>query len=308
MEVNQQYSIVSKALTAGNGKAGSFADLSLSVPRNTVFALVGAEGAGKSAFLRVLVNLLRPDSGSAAISGVPCNTLRAKHFTRIGYVPQSPSMPGWMEAGEYLRYCRGFYSNWDDAFCENLTQAFHLKLNAKLRQANPETRAKLALVAALSFRPSVLLLDEPFSRVDRRERDAMIRAVMELIDLDDWSILITGRETDEVERMADWIGLLHQGRLEFAESMASLQRRFRQVEAFAMEPETPAGGFPETWIDLRFEGHRLRFTDTRFDGRETPSRVRAMLGENCTIETKPVSARDIFDALDRTYGLSSESS
>ncbi len=302
------YSIETAALTAKSGSGEAISGLNLRIPRKSVVGLLGREGAGKSTLLRVLVNLSRPVSGTATVSGVPCRRLKPAHFTRIGYVPQEAKIPGWMKAGAFLRYCRGFYPDWDDAFCESLAKAFRIKPDRRIGSASPGFRAKLSLIASLAYRPSVLLLDDPFRHVEPRERDAMIRGIMELIDLDDWCIVIAARETDEVERMADWVGLLRRGRLELSESTASLQRRFRQVEAFVMEPKQPAGGFPETWLRPRFEGQCLRFLDTRFDAKETPAQVRALMGEACSVESHTLSFRKIFDELDKTYEVTSRSS
>ena len=309
MEANEPpYCIETAALTAKSGVRETISGLNLRIPRQSVVALLGGEGAGKSTLLRILVNLSRPVSGTARMSGIPCQRLKPVHFTRIGYVSQEAKLPGWMKAGAFLRYCRGFYPDWDDAFCESLVTSFQIKPDRRIGDASPGFRARLALIAALAYRPSVLLLDDPFGHVEIPERDAMIRGIMELIDLEDWCILIAARETDEVERMADWVGLLHQGRLEIAESTASLQRRFRQVEAFVTEPRQLAGGFPETWLRPRLEGPRLRFLDTRFDAKETPARVRALMGEDCSVESHSLSLRKIFDELDKTCGITSRSS
>ena len=138
-------------------------DLSLSVPKGSIYAFVGPNGAGKTTTIKMIMNLIRPTSGSAVILGTPSNKLKPAQLQRIGYVSENQELPLRMTVQQLLDYCRPLYPDWDDAFCEELKQQFDLPLNRKLRQMSRGDRIKAALLSSLAYRPELLVLDEPFS-------------------------------------------------------------------------------------------------------------------------------------------------
>src|SRR5215471_17797225 len=89
--------------------------LRLSIPEGSVFGLVGPNGAGKTTTIKILMNIVQPDRGTAEILGVDSRRLGPAHLARIGYTSENQEMPGWMTVEYLLRYLKPFYPAWDDA-------------------------------------------------------------------------------------------------------------------------------------------------------------------------------------------------
>src|SRR5436190_15145207 len=101
-------------------------DLSLSVPRGSVFGVVGANGAGKTTLIRHLLGLLRTESGTVRVFGRDPVNDPVGVLSRIGYLSEENDLPPWMRVSELLRYVRAFYPGWDDSFAEELRRMFGL--------------------------------------------------------------------------------------------------------------------------------------------------------------------------------------
>src|SRR2546423_10329673 len=118
-------------------------DLSLSVPRGTVFGVVGANGAGKTTLIRHLLGLLRPQAGTVRVFGRDPVADPVGVLSRVGYLSEENDLPPWMRVRELLRYVRAFYPGWDDAYAEELRGTFGLHPEARGRDLSrgPNARA-----------------------------------------------------------------------------------------------------------------------------------------------------------------------
>jgi ABC-2 type transport system ATP-binding protein len=97
------------------GRFGALQGLSFSVPEGSAFALVGANGAGKTTIIKVLMNIIKPTGGDATVLGVNTRTISPRELTQIGYVSENQDMPGRQTASAYIDYLRPFYPSWDRA-------------------------------------------------------------------------------------------------------------------------------------------------------------------------------------------------
>jgi len=200
------------------------------LPTGAIYALLGPNGAGKTTTIKVLMNLLEPTAGSATVLGVDSRRLGPRDLARIGYVADGMPLPDWMTLQVFLDYCRPFYPTWDRDLENKLAAKFELPLERRLKHFSRGMKMKAALIAALAYRPTLLVLDEPFSGLDPVVRDDFIRGVLEVSSLGDWTVFLSSHDIEEVERLADWIAVLEQGQLRFAEPLDSLLRRFRRIE------------------------------------------------------------------------------
>src|SRR5262245_60820620 len=153
-------------LTRRFGPKVALDDVRLSVPRGTVFGLVGVNGAGKTTLIKHVLGLLRATSGSVSVFGRDPTTDPAAVLVRVGYLSEEPDLPGWMRVSELFRYTRAFYPNWDPAFAEELRVSFALDPAVKVKHLSKGQRARAGLVLALAHRPELLVLDEPSSGLD----------------------------------------------------------------------------------------------------------------------------------------------
>jgi ABC-2 type transport system ATP-binding protein len=279
-------------------------DVTLSVPQGSVFALIGPNGAGKTTTIKTLVNILEPSSGEATVLGIPSTQLGPTQFQKIGYVSENQELPEWMTVAQLLAYCKPMYPSWDDAFCESLLRQLDLRPEQKIKSLSRGMKLKAALLSSLAYHPRLLILDEPFAGLDALIREELIRGILELTGQDRWTVLMSSHEIDEVERLADWIGILNQGRLELCESVTSLQARFRQIDLHVGDDGRWPSPLPVSWLLAERSGQRLQFVESQFDARKTEESVRQIFPSLQHSLATPMSLKSIFLALARTYRLS----
>jgi ABC-2 type transport system ATP-binding protein len=284
-------------LTRRFGRIEAVNGLSLQVPSGSIFALLGPNGAGKTTTLKLLMNLVRATSGRATVLGVDSRRLGPRDFQRIGYVSENQRLPEWMTPRELFDYCRPFYAAWDEALQAKLEVDLGLTSRAPLRTLSRGTRMKAALLASLAYRPELVVLDEPFTGLDPLVRDELVRGLLEVSGERTWTVVISSHDIDEVERLADWIGFIRDGRLMFAEPISALLDRFRLVEVVA--PDTPAVlPADPRWLPHGTAGRTLRFVDTHHDAPDAAARI-ASAFPACDIRTSPLPLREIFVTLAR---------
>lgn len=285
-------------------KTEAVAGLSLHVPEGQVTAFLGPNGAGKSTTIKCLLNLHRPDSGSATILGVDSRKLGPKEFTQIGYVSENMELPLWMTVKQFLDYCRPLYPNWDKAFEAQLLTQFDLPLTTKLKDLSRGMRMKAALLSSLVYRPKLVVLDEPFSGLDPLVRDEFIRGLLELTEQEGWTVFVSSHDIEEVQRLADRIAIINRGQLALDETSDSLQSRFRAVEIILPDQVRSPVNLPTDWLHAEQAGRTLRFTDSRFQNdAQLASMLREALPSASLPEIRPMSLREIFVALARAYRL-----
>jgi ABC-2 type transport system ATP-binding protein len=296
--------IETQGLTRRFGRTEAVDALSLAVPEGSIYAFLGPNGAGKTTTIKMLLNILRPSSGTANVLGVDSARLGAPEFTRIGYVSENQKMPGWMTVGQLIDFCRPMYPEWDGAFCEKLREQFDLPPDRKIKTLSRGMKVKAALLTSLAYRPRLLVLDEPFTGLDPLVRDEFIRGILELSEQGEWTIFISSHDIDEVERLADWVGIINSGHLMLAESAAALQARFRRLECVVSAETTrlPAA-LPQSWLVPELAGHSARLVESRYEPGASEAKLQSALPDATQVSASAMSLRDIFLALARTYRL-----
>jgi ABC-2 type transport system ATP-binding protein len=273
--------------------------LDLAVPQGSVFALIGPNGAGKTTTITLLMNLLQPSSGHARVLGVDSRALDVPELQRIGYVSENQALPDWMTTDQFLDYCRPFYPAWDPDLVNDVKRQLGLSSPQKIRALSRGMRMKTALLAALSYRPELLLLDEPFSGLDPLVRDELIHALLHVSNERPWTVVVSSHDVDEVERLCDWVGFMMDGRLILAEPVDTLLRRCRLVEVIATNGKVPSLPANAAWIPQGAAGRTLRFVDTGHLDDDADARLRAAF-PGSALSIAPLTLREIFVALART--------
>lgn len=283
-------------LTRRFGRMEAVHELNLSVPTGSIFALLGPNGAGKTTTLKMLMNLQPPTAGSARVLGVDSRKLGERELAQIGYVSENQQLPSWMTVRQLLDYCRPFYPTWDRALEKTLLAQFALPESRKLAHLSRGMTMKAALLSSLAYRPKLLVLDEPFSGLDPLVRDEFIRGVLEVSALGEWTVLVSSHDIEEVERLADHVALLEEGRLRLAERTDSLQGRFRGVEI--TDAPTAARPLPH-WLEWERAGALTRFIETQYAGEATERAWREHCG-GAAVKLRPMSLREIYMTLARS--------
>lgn len=204
-------------------------ELSLTVPRGGVFGLIGGNGAGKTTLIKHILGLLKAQTGSVQVFGLnpvenPVGTLG-----RIGYLSEDRDLPDWMRLGELMQYTQAFFPNWDKAYAEELREAFDLDAKARVKTLSRGQRARAGLLVALAHRPELLVLDEPSSGLDPVVRRDILGAIIRTIADEGRTVLFSSHLLDEVERVADRVAMIHQGRIMLTASMDEIKAQHRRL-------------------------------------------------------------------------------
>lgn len=289
------------------GRTEAVRELTFVVPEGSIYAFLGPNGAGKTTTIKMLLNILQPTTGMARILGVDSKDLGPRELAQIGYVSENQQLPEWMTVKQLIDYCKPMYPTWDDAFCERLLKSFNLPPHRKLKNLSRGMKVKAALVTSLAYRPKLLVLDEPFSGLDPLVRDEVIRGMLELSEQSNWSIFISSHDIDEVERLADWVGVINDGQLYLSEPTESLQTRFRQIEFTAGHETTrlPAT-LPANWLVPEMAGQNVRLVESQFRDEETLKELQRVFPGSSEPMINAMSLRDIFLALARTFRFKTE--
>jgi ABC-2 type transport system ATP-binding protein len=205
-------------------------ELSLTVRAGEVYALLGPNGAGKTTTLKTVVNLRAPSAGVVRVLGVDSRRLGPGELARIGYVSENQHLPATVSIGRLEAFCRSWYPTWDRALADELRARFELDRRTYLPMLSRGTRLKVACLLALAPRPRLLVLDEPFSGLDPVVRDDVTAALLDVVKREGSSAIVASHEMDDLERLVDRVGFLHEGRLLVDEPLHGLLDRFRRAE------------------------------------------------------------------------------
>ena len=274
--------------------------LDLEIPETSVFGLVGPNGAGKTTAIKILMNILKPTSGRCEVLGVDSTNLGPADLARIGYVSENQDIPAWMTVEYLMKYLKPFYATWDDSLASDLLRKFELPPKRKVRHLSRGMWMKTALAASLAYRPSLLVMDEPFSGLDPVVRQDLIEGLLE--NAEGTTILVSSHDLSDIESFASHIGYLDRGRLQFSEEMSSLTQRFREVEVTVDSPAAaPTNShWPAHWLRRETSPALIRFVETQFEAERTDNEIRQLFGEVRNISVNPMPLRAIFITLARS--------
>ena len=239
------YAIETVGLSKRYGPKDAVSDLTLRIPRGGAFGFIGPNGAGKSTTIKMLMGLARPTAGEARVLGFDSVRDCVAVKQRVGYVPELHFIYRWMRVSEVIAFCRPLYENWNDRFCADLLQLFELNLQQKVKQLSKGMVAKLALLLAVAHEPEVLILDEPTSGLDPVGREEFLDGVMRTVCERERTILFSSHALSDVQRIADTIGLIFEGRLIDhcrTEDLLSATKRIRAVLSDGCVPGPPPVG------------------------------------------------------------------
>ena len=223
--------VSTSGLTKRFGDQVALNDVSLQVPMGAVYLLVGPNGAGKSTTLKILLDLFRADKGTADVMGLDCRNRAPEVRANVGYVPERPDWGyGWMKVGRLLAHHAVYFPSWDASYASSLAQKFELRLDRKLGVLSKGQARRVHLTMALAHRPPVLLLDEPTDGLDPLMRDETLGVLADHLAETETTVVLSTHHVEEVERLADHIGVLRNGELRAQMSRADLDaglRRYR---------------------------------------------------------------------------------
>jgi ABC-2 type transport system ATP-binding protein len=210
--------------------------VNLVVPRGAVLGLVGVNGSGKTTLLKHILGLYRAQSGRVRVFGRDPVADPVGVLSRVGHVSEECDLPSWMRVGELMRYTSAFYPDWDNALADRLRRDFGLDAGWRVAVLSRGHRARLALLLALAQRPDLLVLDEPSAGLDPLARRNILAAIVRSVGRDGRTVLFSSHLLDEVERIADHIALIDDGRVVFSGELETIRDRHRRLTLRFSEP------------------------------------------------------------------------
>lgn len=215
--------------------------VSFSLPYGSILGFVGENGAGKTTTIGCIMNTIIKDSGTVRLFGREMSDADTAMKEKIGVVYDGDNFPSYWTAKQLSQVMEGLYKQWDDGLFQKYLVDFHLPAKQKIRHYSRGMAMKLAIAAALSHHPQLLILDEATSGLDPIMRDEMLDVFLDFVQEEDHSILLSSHITSDLEKVADYITFIHNGRLIMTASKNDLAyhyavMRCRESQFLALDP------------------------------------------------------------------------
>ena len=218
------------------GDFAALKDLTMTIPKGTVYGLVGPNGAGKSTAIRLLVGVYRPDCGEITMEGQPIYENPAAK-ERIGYIPDDIFYFPSATLEDMRRYYRGLYPNFDDELFEKLYEVFDLPRKGQLRRFSKGMQKQAAFHLAICCRPEVLILDEPVDGLDPVMRRQVWSLILSDVAQRGTTVLISSHNLRELEDICDHVGIMDHGHMLLERSLADMQGNTVKLQLVGPVPE-----------------------------------------------------------------------
>ena len=273
-----------KNVTKTFGSFKALDDLTMTVPKGTVYGLVGPNGAGKSTVIRHITGIYRPDFGAITLEGLPIYENPDIKQT-IGYIPDDVFYFPAATMEEMRKFYKGMYPNFDDALFERLYEAFDLPRKGQIRRFSKGMQKQAAFHLTLSCRPDVLILDEPEDGLDPVMRRQVMSLILSDVAEHGTTVLISSHNLRELEDVCDHVGIMDHGKMLLERSLADMQGSTVKVQLVGETPEN---------LEVLHEtvSGRLKTLVVRGDA-ETVSRSLAA-GNPDYFDVLPLSLEEIF--------------
>jgi len=251
---------VDKLTKSYGGKRG-IVDVGFDVGEGEVFGFLGPNGAGKTTTIRVLMALLRADSGTARIGGLDVWDRSIDIKKLVGYVPGEPSLDPNLTGGQILEYFANLRGGVDRAYQKKLIEALDLDTSRRFRQYSTGNKRKVVLIQAFQHRPRVLILDEPTSGLDPLNQqvfDTMVKDAR----TEGRTVFLSSHVLSEVEKTCTRVGIIREGRLIKVGGVAELKDIKHYEVTIVFAQPVPADAFKAvdgvSSVEQLNNGHAVR--------------------------------------------------
>ncbi|MEA4884464.1 MAG: ABC transporter ATP-binding protein [Clostridia bacterium] len=208
-------------------------DVSFELHRGYIMGLIGPNGAGKTTTIRIINNLARASAGEVTVFGLDSVGDETEIKRRMGYVPENHNFYDQMSVNWTAGFVRSYYPKWDQAYFAALLDKYSIDPRKKVGDLSKGTRAKLAVALAMAHRPELLILDEPTSGLDPVVRHELLGELRSFVGDGERSVLFSSHITPDLERIADYITILVDGRVAVSDDRESLLERYRSANPTA---------------------------------------------------------------------------
>ena len=210
-------------------------DVSFSLPRGYIMGFVGENGSGKTTTIRSILNMAKIDSGKITVFGLDSVTETVAIKERLGVVFDSLYLAEHLNAKQIEAQLKPFYKDWDSTEYARKIKDFGLPDNRPVGDFSKGMKMKLMIAVALSHNPELIILDEPTSGLDPVARDELLDILAEYIENENRGVLFSTHITADVERIADFVTILHDGKVWFTGSKDELAEGYAVLKGSESE-------------------------------------------------------------------------
>lgn len=223
--------IETRGLTKVYGKLHAVNGLTLRVPRGSVYGFLGRNGAGKTTSMRLLLGMARPTSGTAQVLGLEVGKQQIEILERTAFVGERKVLYDYMTPLELVRFTSGFHPRWSSAAVEKYARILDIPMQQKFGKLSNGNRTKVCVLLALAQNADLLVLDEPSTGLDPVMIDDVLRVLLDAQAAEGRTVFFSSHQLAEVEQIADWIGIIDQGRLLLEARLEDIKSDYRVVVA-----------------------------------------------------------------------------
>lgn len=253
--------------------------VSFSLPNGAILGFVGENGAGKTTTIGCILNTIKKDGGTVKLFGREMQDSDTDMREKIGVVYDGDNFPSYWTARQLSKVMKGLYSQWDSSLFGKYLEDFHLPADQKIKHYSRGMTMKLAIAAALSHHPRLLILDEATSGLDPVMRDEMLDVFLDFVQEEDHSILLSSHITSDLEKVADYIAFLHKGTLLLTVSKNDLAYRYAVLRC--RESQFPALD-PSDIIAFRRRDFQIDVLVS--DGKQAQRKYRDIVADHASVE------------------------
>ena len=197
-------------------------NISFNVPKGTIMGFVGENGAGKTTTIKAILNLIHTDGGEISVLGYDSKSLPMEAKAQIGVVLDGSNIHDNLTARDANLIMKNIYPNWDESCFMRYLDRFKLPEKKIIKEFSRGMKMKLTISIALSHNSKLLILDEPTSGLDPMVRDEILDIFLEFIQDEEHTILLSSHIISDIEKIADYVTFIHDGRIVFSESKDNL--------------------------------------------------------------------------------------
>ena len=273
-----------KNVTKRFGDFKALDNLTMAVPRGTVYGLVGPNGAGKSTVIRLLTGVYTPDGGTLEMDGQPVYENTAVK-ARIGYIPDEIFYFPSATLEDMRKYYKGLYPKFDDALFDRLYEIFNLPPKSPIRRFSKGMQKQAAFHLAICCRPEVLILDEPVDGLDPVMRRQVWSLILSDVAEHGTTVLISSHNLRELEDICDHVGIMDHGRMLLEKSLADMQGSTVKLQIVGDRPQG---------LDILHESKSGRLSTYIVRGGAAEVSAAVAKAEPAYFDVLPLSLEEIF--------------
>ncbi len=205
-------------------------NLNLEIPKGYITGIVGKNGAGKTTILKSMIEMVIPDCGEVCVFGKNIKDNGVDLRNRIGVVLGSGNYYDNLTLKQNKNIFASFYAKWDERAFERYCKLFELPVNKKVEELSTGMRVKFTIALALSHNAELLLMDEPTAGLDPVVRDEILELLMEIMQDEQKSIIFSTHITSDLDKIADFIVLINNGKVKLNEAKDDLLERHAVIK------------------------------------------------------------------------------